>query len=125
VAQPTFVLEGNGARPSHLGDGYSLSDVSYTLNHVEQHGVCYAADIRNSALTPEVNGTLQAKESGGWNANSNQVVCYGIGGYNSEAWLSGNPNSGIYEAETSRSLDSDQCGNPACNQGGVAVVERR
>lgn len=34
---------------------------------------------------------------------------------------SSNPNSGIYEADTSRTLDNN-CGNPACNQGGMAVV---
>ena len=107
-----------------MGDGYSESDISYTLNHVEQHGVCYAADIRNSTLTPEVNGTLQAKESGGWNANSNQIVCYGIGSYESNSMKSENPHSGIYLAETSRTLDLNG-GSPACNQGGVAVVERR
>lgn len=34
------VLEGNGQRPSHKGDGYAESEVSYTLNGTEQHGVC-------------------------------------------------------------------------------------
>lgn len=38
------VLEGNGSRPSHLGDGYKESDVMYTLNATEQHGVCYGFD---------------------------------------------------------------------------------
>lgn len=37
----TVVLEGNGYRPSHRGDGYSVSSVSYTLNSVEQHAVAY------------------------------------------------------------------------------------
>lgn len=36
--------------------------------------------------------------------------------------LSDNPNSGIYEAKTSRTLDLNG-GNPACNQGGICVVE--
>ena len=35
---------------------------------------------------------------------------------------SDNPHSGIYEAETSRTLDGNG-GNPGCNQGGIAVVE--
>ena len=39
--QQTYVLEGNGSRPSHLGNGYAESDVSYTLNSTEQHAVCY------------------------------------------------------------------------------------
>lgn len=40
----TVVLEGNGSRPSHRGDGYLESDVSYTLNSTEHHGVCYGLD---------------------------------------------------------------------------------
>ena len=36
--------------------------------------------------------------------------------------LSDNPHSGIYKADTSRTLDSSG-GNPSCNQGGMLVVE--
>ena len=36
------VLEGNGMRPSHKGDGYKESDVMYTLNTVERHAVAFA-----------------------------------------------------------------------------------
>lgn len=36
--------------------------------------------------------------------------------------LSDNPKSGIYEAETARTLDLNG-GSPACNQGGMAIVE--
>lgn len=35
---------------------------------------------------------------------------------------SSNPDSGIYKAETSRTLDANG-GNPTCNQGGMAIVE--
>ena len=37
-------LEGNGARPSYQGCGYSEEDVSFTLNATEQHGVAYGLD---------------------------------------------------------------------------------
>ena len=40
----TITLEGNGQRPSHHGDGYIVSDKSYTLNATEVHGVVYALD---------------------------------------------------------------------------------
>ena len=36
-----IALEGNGARPSHMGNGYSDSGTMYTLNTIEQHSVCY------------------------------------------------------------------------------------
>ena len=48
-------------------------------------------------------------------------VCYGISSFDSNAMKSNNPESGIYVAETSRTLDLNG-GNPACNQGGVLVV---
>lgn len=48
-------------------------------------------------------------------------VAFGISSYASNSMLSSNPHSGIYEADTSRTLDLN-CGNPACNQGGIAVV---
>lgn len=51
------------------------------------------------------------------------AVCYGISAYDSNAMKSSNPNSGVYEAETSRTLDNN-CGNPACNQGGIAVCQK-
>ena len=50
------------------------------------------------------------------------AICYGISAYESNAMKSSNPHSGIYEADTSRTLDLNG-GNPACNQGGIAVVE--
>ena len=48
-------------------------------------------------------------------------ICYGISAYESNAMKSSNPHSGIYEADTSRTLDGNG-GNSACNQGGIAVV---
>jgi hypothetical protein len=55
-------------------------------------------------------------------AKGPSAVCYGIGSYDSNAMKSDNPHSGIYVADTSRTLDLN-CGNPACNQGGIAVVQ--
>ena len=36
------VVEGNGSRPSHRGNGYKESEVMYTLNATEQHAVAFA-----------------------------------------------------------------------------------
>ena len=41
VSKDTVALEGNGQRPSHRGDGYVVTDKSYTLNTTEVHGVAY------------------------------------------------------------------------------------
>lgn len=65
----------------------------------------------------DVAGTVRA------NAGDNQqAVVYGIGSYDSNAMKSSNPHSGIYEADTARTLDLNG-GSPACNQGGMAVVQ--
>jgi len=48
-------------------------------------------------------------------------IVFGISPYGSNAMKSNNPHSGIYEAETSRTLDLNG-GNPACNQGGMVVL---
>ena len=50
--------------------------------------------------------------------------CYGISSYESNAMKSQNPSSGIYEADKARTLDTSG-GNPACNQGGIAVIETK
>ena len=79
----------------------------------------------------EGNGSRPSHQGTGWkvggvmftlNTTEVHAVCYGIGGYHSKGMLSDNPNVGIYEADTSRTLDLNG-GNPACNQGGIVVVE--
>ena len=81
----------------------------------------------------EGNGQRPSHSGDGWKVsdvmytlNSTEVhavaVCYGISPYHSNAMLSDNPHSGIYEAKTSRTLDPNG-GNPSCNQGGVLVIE--
>lgn len=57
--------------------------------------------------------------------DKNNFTCvlqpFGICSKDSNAMKSDNPRSGIYEAETARTLDGNG-GNPSCNQGGIAVV---
>lgn len=65
--------------------------------------------------------TLNAAESGTQLA---PVICYGISGFESNAMKSANPHSGIYEAETARTLDNNG-GSPNCNQGGMMIVQPR
>ena len=48
-------------------------------------------------------------------------IVYGLGSYNSEGMKSSNPYSGIYRADTARTLDGNG-GSPACNQDGMLVL---
>ena len=53
-------LEGNGARPSHRGQGWSVGGVMYTLNIVEVHSICYEIkDDNNASSLSERNEDLR------------------------------------------------------------------
>ncbi|MCR5452643.1 MAG: hypothetical protein K6F00_08465, partial [Lachnospiraceae bacterium] len=65
---PCVVLEGNGQRPSHKGDGYKESDIQYTLNSTEIHGVCTYQDKTIKACAwdgSQVSSTLTANNANG------------------------------------------------------------
>lgn len=70
----------------------------------------------------EVANTLNTFDVGEQRCNELVVQAYGICSDKSNSMLSNNPHSGVYEADTSRTLDANG-GNPGCNQGGIAVVE--
>lgn len=90
----TCIEETGGAIGFHL-----------TQDPVSSNELSYACSCGNSKSGQCVNG-----------------VVYGIGSYDSNAMKSNNPSSGIYKADTSRTLDLNG-GNPGCNQGGMAVVQ--
>ena len=75
----------------------------------------------------QVSPTLTKQNAGGSQRmpdkdNFNCVLQpYGICSKYSNSMKSDNPHSGIYEAETARTLDTGG-GNPYCNQGGIAIV---
>lgn len=56
-------IEGNGSRPSHRGEGFCESDVSYTLNTLERHSVAYSQDAYDKYSETDVSAAL--KRSGG------------------------------------------------------------
>ena len=68
---------------------------------------------------------IQENKSATLSCNNDQTLfeprAYGICSKDSNSMKSTNPRSGIYEAETARTLDGNG-GNPSCNQGGIAVV---
>lgn len=69
---------------------------------------------------------IQNNKSATLSCNNDQTLfvpkAYGICSKDSNAMKSSNPNSGVYEADTSRTIDGNG-GNPSCNQGGIAIVE--
>jgi len=75
------------------------------------------ARLRSPHYYDNITNTLRADMG-----DNQSAVAYSIGVHGSEGMKSPNPRAGIYEADTARALDANG-GNPACNQGGVAVVE--
>ncbi len=69
---------------------------------------------------------IQNNKSATLSCNNDQTLfvpkAYGICSKDSNSMKSSNPNSGVYEADTSRTIDGNG-GNPSCNQGGIAIVE--
>lgn len=45
------VIEGNGIRPSHMGDGYKECETMCTLNTIERHGVAFSNVHRSLCAT--------------------------------------------------------------------------
>ena len=91
----------------------------------------FRSEPRSDIVCLEGNGYRPSHKGDGYRVggvmytlNSTEVhaICYGVSSYDSNAMKSKNPLSGIYKADTARTLDVNG-GNPACNQGGVVVVE--
>lgn len=103
------------ARTGQYGDasGPSVLCAGFKPGNSEQ--------ARSIGYQEELSPTLNA-ECGGNKPTVVAPVAYGICSYTSNSMMSGNPHSWIYEADTSRTLDLNG-GNPACNQGGIAVVQ--
>ena len=99
-----------GTLRANAGD--NQMSVAYGIDHaITTGGNCTA---QGSCVYEDVQGTLKASGA--------HAVAYGISAYESNSMKSSNPHSGIYEAKTSRTLDLNG-GNPACNQGGIAIVD--
>ena len=90
-------------------------------------GAAYAVRIRGGCDGGGKGALIQTEKSGTLGTGNDQTIfqgaAYGICSYASNSMKSSNPHSGVYKADTSRTLDLNG-GNPACNQGGIAVVQQ-
>lgn len=138
----TLVAQDHGHHPAVLAAGFCTehSADSLGIGYEEERsptlraGVVPAAlmfdnhpqDCRYNGPLPVANTISSQYGTGGNNqpfvVTPLEPCAFGIGAYNSLAWLSDNPRSGVYEAEVARTLDQSG-GNPASHQGGTAVVE--
>lgn len=59
-----IAIEGNGARPSHRGGGYSEDGKMFTLNTIERHVVCFI-QRNNTCMNKLENKAKAAYETDG------------------------------------------------------------
>ena len=104
----------------------SLTAIKSDADHTPVAVIPYTLKIRSGCEGGGKGALIQEDKSATLSTLNDQYlfqpVCYGISSFESNAMKSSNPHSGIYEADTRRTLDLNG-GNPACNQGGVMVVE--
>ena len=127
-----------GAAGERLSAGFSTehSAKSYSIGYAEEKSPTlragrvpaalfesHGADARYEGPLEICPTVLRHYGTGGNNQPlvMKDVQAYGISSFQSNAMKSDNPNSGIYETETARTVDKNG-GNPSCCQGGVAVV---
>ena len=81
----------------------------------------HSADEAQKWKAADIANTLNTFDCGEQRCNELVVKVYGISSDQSRAMLSDNPHAGIYEAQTSRTLDTSGS-SPQCHQGGMLVV---
>lgn len=110
--------QGAASNPQAGAGGH---DKKYVRNIVAGFSGGQGAAAGGIGYAVECSPTIKAAAFGS-NMVPDVLVTFNIGSYYSKAWLDGKPNTGVYETEKARTLDAINCGNPACNQGGTAVV---
>ena len=115
--------EGGGKSACNVTEGKTPT---LTCTHGGEPVVCYGLDRAsfNQGANAKYDFSIQEEQQPTLTAKGPGAVCYSIGAYHSNAWKSDNPHSGVYVADTAKTLDAMNCGYPACNQGGIAVVEK-
>lgn len=93
-------------------------------------GTAGRPESRLNTIALEGNGSRESHKGDGYSVSDTMYtlntveqhsVCYSIPSVNSAGALSDNPHAGYSVSESARTLDVSG-GNPACNQGGIAIV---
>ena len=121
---PPCIMGASGFCTEHSADSRSIGyreEESPTLRAGVTPGVAIEYNPTDSRIKVKEDGICQTLCSRMGTGGNNIPLVFGISADKSNAMMSGNPYSGIYEADTSRTLDCNG-GSPACNQGGIMVV---
>ena len=122
---PPCIMGASGFCTEHSADSRSIGyreEESPTLRAGVTPGVAIEYNPTDSRIKVKEDGICQTLCSRMGTGGNNIPLVFGISADKSNAMLSDNPHSGIYEADTSRTLDCNG-GSPACNQGGMMIVK--
>lgn len=112
-----FAAWQNSTRTPEKSTGTPGVDVNQTV---------YENHSQDTRYTGPLNVSQTVSATYGMGGNNQPLVVrpqvFGLCSAASNAMRSDNPHSGIYKADTSRTLDCNG-GNPVCNQGGMVVAE--
>lgn len=118
---PPCVMGASGFCTEHSansrGIGYGAEE-SPTLRAGVVPGVAIEFNPTDSRIRVKEDGICQTLCSRMGTGGNNVPLVFGMSSDQSNAMLSDNPRSGIYEAKTSRTLDCSG-GSPCCHQGGI------
>lgn len=123
---PPCVVEASGFCTEHSSQSRGVGfekEKSPTLRAGVVPGVAienHPTDSRMKITEDNKVQTLTSRMGTGGGNVPLTLQAFGICSDKSNSMLSDNPHSGIYEANTARTLDAGG-GNPTCNQGGIAV----
>ncbi|MGN0773950.1 MAG: DNA cytosine methyltransferase [Candidatus Ventricola sp.] len=121
---PPCVMGASGFCTEHSANSRGIGfreEESPTLRAGVTPGVAIEFNPTDSRIRVKEDGVCQTLCSRMGTGGNQVPLVFGISADQSNAMLSGNPHSGIYEARTSRTLDCSG-GSPSCNQGGMMVV---
>ena len=114
------VVEGNGSRPSHHGNGYKESETMYTLNCTENHAVAYG--IGRPAMNQGYNAkfSFQIEEE-----KSPTIVASGAGGIAHPVYsTSKNSHHTVAEREKANTLVASDYKDPPLVNAPEYIVRR-
>ena len=139
VFEPSAVPFRKGTRPHNKDEGqkWEEAEIANTLNTFDT-GEARCNELAVMPIVPQTLKIRSGKDGGGKGAlvqndlsatlgcGNDQTLfvpalAYGISSYESNAMRSDNPTAGIYEADTSRTIDAGG-GRPDAHQGGIAIL---
>ena len=119
----TIVIEGNGQRESHKGDGYKEADIMYTLNTIEQHAVC-AYKKSETSLDAE-NIPCIAIDRAAFNQGKNAKYDFSVQEEIAQPLLAKGPGGGTDTVGALCARDYKGVGNQYVDEGKVIVQSNR